>query len=280
MKYFLLSILVTFVQAGVINIQPKCVTIRNVAYEEEILKDNVHFPYQLTLDYDTKTLFFSYTARTSEIFKLAYLNLKSNDYGLVNGIKGGFATAVNKQSHIVYMGGEGGAYQFDYDTKSATRLNIKYDVNIWQMFYKDGLYFTTYPEEKAYLYKNQEVIQVPNLKDKVMALGVTKDGNYIYSNSSGLFIYNKSIGKASNIGDYVVNGITSDINGNIYFSTPSGIYYIDDENNDIEELLKQEDIYGVAVEGNGNIIYANEDSIIRLKPTKKNCVSNQKNEIL
>ncbi|CAB3238965.1 unnamed protein product [Arctia plantaginis] len=281
MKYFILSILITFAEAGIINVQPKCVTIRNIVHEEEVLKEKVHYPYQLALDYDTNTLFFSYTARTTETFKMAYLNLKSNDYGLVSGIQGGFASAVDIQSHIVYMGGEDGVYQFEYNTKSAARLNIKSDVNIWQMFYKDGLYFTTYPEEKAYLYKNQEIMQVSDLKDKVMVLGVKKDGSYVYSNSSGLFIYNKASGKALNIGDYVVNGITSDIDGNIYFSTPSGIYYIDDERNKIEELMKQEEIYGVAIDGNGSIIYAKEDSIIRLKPAKGNCVNNRvENDVL
>lgn len=271
MQIYIVILFLSLVKAAVFSSNTKCVTVHGTKYEEELLKDGVHNPYQLAIDYDTNTLFFSYTAKTTETFKIAYLSLKTNDYGLVTGIKGGFAIAINTETHEVFMGGEDGLYKFDYTTKSASKLNGITDKNIWQMFYKDGLYFTTYPQEKAFLYKNNNLVEVPELKYNIMLLAVKNDGNYVYYNSSGLFMYDKTLLKSMNIADRVVNGITADIDGNLYFSSPGGIYYINPKNNEIEELFTDDNIYGVVVEGNGNIIYAKDDSIVRLIPTKKDC---------
>lgn len=35
-------------------------------------------------------------------------------------------------------------------------------------------------------------------------------------------------------------------------------------------------VNGMAIESNGNIIYANDNSLIRLKPTKTHCFKNDK----
>ncbi|XP_026737342.1 ommochrome-binding protein-like isoform X2 [Trichoplusia ni] len=259
------------------EIRPNCLIIRNRSYEKEVLKVDIKSPYQLSIDYDTNTLFFSYTARKEEMFQIAYLSLKTNEYGVVSGIHGGFATAVDAKHSIVYMGGEDGIYKFHYQNKTATNLNIRNNVNIWQMFFKDGLYFTTYPEETAFLYKKKKVDVVPEFVNiKTMLIAVNKDGNMVYANSSGLFVYNKLRMTTSLLDTAVVNGITADIDGNLYFSTPTGVYYINEVTNEVDELFKMENIYGVAVEGNGDIIYATEDSIIRLKPTKEECYYDQK----
>lgn len=253
----------------------KCISIRRLSYETEVLKSDVESPYQLAIDYDTNTLFFSYTARAGDdMFKSAYLSLKTRDYGLVTGIHGGFANAVNSKSSIVYMGGEDGIYTFDYNAKNATNLHIK-EANIWQMFYKDGLYFTTYPEEKAYFYKNDNVVEVPALQNvKVMLIAVTNDKDLVYSNSSGVFLYSREENKTFSLSEVVANGITSDIGGNIYFSSPNGIYYVNEKTKTVEYLVSLDNIYGIAIESNGNFIYAEESRIIRLKATKKACESN------
>lgn len=274
MKFFVVAILFAFTEAGVIVGDTNCVSIRDINYEKEILKSNLESPYQLAIDHDTNTLFFSYTARNEEMFKTAYLSLKTGEYGIVSGIHEGFANAVNSKSGIVYMGGEDGIYQFNYDTKIATNLHIiTQNANVWQMFYKDGLYFTTYPEEKAYLYKNGEMVEVPEVQNiKVMIIAVNNDNNIVYHNSSGLYMNNKAKGNSILLNSAVVNGITADIEGNLYFSNSSGIYYLNDKTKEVEELAKIDNIYGVAIESNGNIIYASEDSIIRLKPSKKVCI--------
>lgn len=270
MMFFMVAAMFAFAEASVMT--TNCITIRNINYEKETIKYGVKNPYQMAIDHDTNTLFFSYTARSNEMFKIAYLSLKTGEYNTVSGIHGGFANTVNSKGHIVYMGGEDGIYEFDYGTKTANKLNLKNSFNIWQMFYKDGLYFTTYPEEKAYLYKDGQVEEVSELDNiKTMTIAVNNDNDFVYSNSSGVFMYIKVNAKTIFLGESVVNGFTADIDGNLYFSTPNGIYSINDKTKEINDLAKIDNIYGVAIEGNGNIIYASEENIVRLKPTKKVC---------
>ncbi|XP_022825373.1 uncharacterized protein LOC111355606 [Spodoptera litura] len=272
MMLFLMAILFAFTEAGVIDKVVNCIVIGNVNYEREVLVTNVESPYQLVIDHDTNTLFFSYTARSDEVFKSAFINLKTNEFNVIPGIHGGFANAVNNQAHIVYLGGQDGVYQFDYKTKNATKLNITQD-NIWQMFYKNGLYFTTYPEEKAYVYKGDKLEEVAEVKDhRVMVIGVNNDGNTVYTNSSGIFFYDKELKKSTLLSFHVANAITSDLVGNLYISTATGIYSVNGRSRSLKELVKIDNIYGVAMESNENIIYSSENSIIRLKPSNKVCI--------
>ncbi|XP_075971561.1 ommochrome-binding protein-like [Anticarsia gemmatalis] len=278
MKLFFAITLLAFAEAGLVKPNKECITIGTNVYEEEILMNNVPSPYQLAIDYNTNTLFFSYSYSSSIPFKIVYQNLKTHEHGLVNGINSGFATAVaggDGISHTVYMGGNDGLYAFNYYTKNATRIAGLPDISIWQMFYKDGLYFTTYPHEKVFFYKSDELIEVPELREiKVMVLAVKNNGDYVYCNSSGLFTYDKTLKKTVFLGDYVANGFTADIDGNLYFSTPGGIFYIDDKKGAITGLAMFESIYGVAVDKIGAIVYGTDDSVRRLRPTKADCAVN------
>ncbi|KAF9796797.1 hypothetical protein SFRURICE_020484 [Spodoptera frugiperda] len=267
-----MAILFTFTEAGVIDKVINCIVIGNVNYEREILLNNVESPYQLVIDHDTNTLFFSYTARSDEVFKSAFINLKTNEFSVIPGIHGGFANAVNYHAHVVYLGGQDGIYQFDYNAKNATKLKITQD-NIWQMFYKNGLYFTTYPEEKAYVYKGDELEEVAEVKDhRVMVIGVDNDGNLVYTNSSGIFFTDKETKQTTALSFHVANAITNDLVGNLYISTANGIYSVNATSKSLHELVKIDNIYGVAMENNENIIYSSENSIIRLKPSNKMCI--------
>lgn len=273
MRFYIVVIIIAFAEAGVIDDTISCITIRGNNFEKEILKDHVESPYQLAIDHDTQTLFYSYTARAEDdMFYSALISLKTGLSAKVSGIRGGFANAINNNQNIVYMGGEDGIYKFDYKTKTATNLHIKDDVNIWQMFYKDGLYFTTYPDEKVYFYKNDEVVKVPALEHvKVMLIAADRNKNLVYFNSSGMFMYERDESKTVFLNDVVANGVTSDIESNIIFSTANGIYYFNDELKEVEQIADIDNVYGVAIESDGNIIYASENSIIRLRPTTKRC---------
>ncbi|XP_047022385.1 ommochrome-binding protein-like [Helicoverpa zea] len=276
MKFYILALVLAVADAGLIFGDTNCVIIHNVNFEKEILKSDVQSPYQLAIDHDTNTLFFSYTARTDEMFKIAYLSLKTGDFGIVSGIHGGFATAIDRMSHVIYMGGDDGIYRFDYDNKDATNLHINENSNIWQMFYKNALYFTTYPEEKAYVYKSKKLYEIADLLNvKVMLIAVNRQDNLVYTNSSGVFLYSKTDGSTIQLNNGVANGITADIEGNLYFSTASAIYSIDDKTNAVERLARLENTYGMAIDNAGNIIYATEDSIIRLKPSRKVCIDDK-----
>lgn len=236
---------------------------------KEILKDNVGSPYQLAIDYDTNVLFFSYSLNENYMkFYSGCINLKSKEFEIIKGIKGGFAQTVDRQTKTVYLGGADGVYRFDYKTKTAKHINVTTQ-SIWQMFFKNNLYYTTYPEEHVYVYKDGQSQRVPQLLGtKGMLVAIDNADNIYFSNSSGLHVYEKNIGVIQFLGDYILNGITSDINGNLFFSTPNEVFSINSENKTIKKLFTMDDIYGIAVESDGKIIYGSENGIIRLKPRK------------
>ncbi|XP_041983015.1 ommochrome-binding protein-like [Aricia agestis] len=251
------------------------VIVHNIKHDQEVLH-KFDSPYQLAIDYDTNTLFFSYSTNSDdEVFKSAYINLKTNEVGIIPGIAGGFANAVDSQKHKVYLGGRDGVYNFNFDSKKAEHIDGA-NHNIWQLFYKDDLYYTSYPDEVAYVYKNGVSQRVPELTDtQAMLIAIDNDKNIYFSNSSGLFLHKKSKQYTVNVGDYNLNSFTADSNGNLYFSTAEGIYNIKDDKK-VEKLTSIDNIYGVAVEADGNIIYASQSALIRLKPTKQYCFKDEK----
>jgi ligand-binding sensor domain-containing protein len=253
--------------------EPGCnnvISIRNISYEQELLKDNMNSPYQMVIDYDTNTLFFSYTANSEDnMFKSVCLNLNSNEYRPIPGIKGGFAAAVDRNSHKVYLGGRDGIYEYDYATHKATNVNPD-GHNIWQMFAKDTLYYTAYPEERVYSFEGGNSAIVPELKrTMVLQIAIDNNNNMYFSNSSGLFFSRKFDKEIIKLGEYNVKSFTSDFNGNLYFSTTSSFYEIDIKQN-VNKLVEV-DNDGMVVEKDNNFIYASRNSIIRLKATKKQC---------
>ncbi|XP_023948985.2 ommochrome-binding protein [Bicyclus anynana] len=243
--------------------------------EEEVLKNNIGSPYQLAIDRDKDTLFFSYTReeKGESIFELAFINLTNSEFKTVNGIVGGFANAVDEKSHTVYLGGENGIYTFDYKSNFANHVDGT-NHRVWQMFFKKYLYYTTYPEEELYVLKNGQTQRVSQLNNtRAMLVAVDNFGNIFFSNSSGLYIYEEQKEKPNSIthmGDYIINSFTSDVQGNLYFSTPNSIYTIG-SNKSVKQLIVLDDVYGFAIEQNGSLIYSTEDSIIRLKLNTKQC---------
>ncbi|XP_045780199.1 ommochrome-binding protein-like isoform X1 [Maniola jurtina] len=250
--------------------------IHNIKYEHEILK-KLRIPYQLAMDYNTNTLFFSYSKDNKDIiYESAYINLKTNEFGTIHGIATGFANAVDEHGNVVYLGASDGIYQFNYETKVATRLNGT-DDTIWQLFFKKDLYYTKFPEEEIYIFKNNQSHRVPELIDtNGRFVAVDNSDNIYFSNTTGLFIHKKITDNTSFVGNYYdVNGFTYDINGALFFSTPQAIYYINDSIQEVEKIASFDSLYGIAIEADGTIIYALEDSLVRLKPTNTYCYSNE-----
>lgn len=256
------------------------VIVHNIYHNKEIIKEDINSAYQLAIDYDKNTLFFSYSkADVGSMFNSAYINLKTNEYKEIEGINGGFANAVDGQTKTVYLGGSDGIYKFDYETCRATHIDGVND-NTWQIFIKKNIYYTTYPDEYVYVYKNSQSERVPEmLETKAMLVALDNNDNIYFSNSSGLFVHKKVKNYVIFLGDYNLNSITNDVNGNLFFSTPEGVYFIDDKSEQVKKLVSIDNIYGVVVEKDGNIIYASENSIVRLKPSKTNCIVNEKHSV-
>lgn len=279
MRFIILSALIAYLEyAGAQVTDEACdgIVINNVIHEQQVLKE-IHAAYQLTIDYNTNTLFFSYSDdKSGSAYDSAYINLNTNESKIIKGINGGFASAVDEIQKVVYLGGKDGIYRFDYATKVATHIDGT-NHNIWQMFFKKYLHYTTYPEEEVYIFKELQSSRVPELNStKGLLIAVDNYDNIYFWNSTGLFVHNNADDQVTFVGDYDVNGFTSDSKGKVFFSTGDGLYYINDDTKKVETLalIGNGEVFGMAVEADGSIIYASLNSLIRLKPTNVNCYNN------
>ncbi|XP_068631278.1 ommochrome-binding protein-like isoform X2 [Battus philenor] len=265
----------SFIAVFIIQVQAteeKCdgVNINGVMHIKEVLKTNLDSPYQFSIDYATNTLFFSSSIQTEDQrFQLGYLNLETKELNVVNDIKDGFASAVDHSSNTIYLGANGGIYQFNVKSKQTNQV-YSIGQNIWQMFYNNGLYYTTYPTEEAYFFANGNSQKVPELKGtKVMLIALDGKQDIYFTNSSGLFKYIKSNKSVLNLGEYIINGLNSDVNGKLYFTSPNGIFKINEDLNTVERLVTLDNVYAAAVEKDGSILCGTEDSIVRFKKSDK-----------
>lgn len=276
MKLIILSAFLALASARVIeNEIPRCdgIIVNGINHEKETLKEYIDKPYMMSIDYDTNVLYYTFTEAHGRTFTPAALNLKTKENYIITGVHAGFATSVDPKTHKTYIGGSDGIYEFDYQSKVARNLRIT-DLNIWQVFAKDGIYFSTYPNESAFVYKNGKLDQVAGIGDsKAMLLGLDNNDNLFFSNSSGLFFHPKGEERTVLVGNHVVNSFTMDSNGKLHFSTPVGIFSVQvtSGNVKITKLAGITNIYGMAIESDGTFIYSADRSIIRLKSTGNEC---------
>lgn len=281
MNYVIFLVCFAFIKVETKN----CTTIREMNYQKKLISSNYAGPYNMALAHERDILFFCYTVRDidpnkkyMQTFELAYIDLIANQSETVTGIRGGFATTINSETKDVYMGGEDGIYIYDYDTNRATNMKI-INASIWHMFYQDGLYFTTYPKAKLFYYDHGYLMEMVDFEfeteyealPQVTCFAVKKDSNYIFSNESGLYSYNRTEGKAIQEGNYSLNSFATDKDGNLYFSTSEGLYSVNETMNKIEELVKINDTFGFAIKDYNYMIYSDANNIYRLRPNEKLC---------
>lgn len=266
MNPMILLALFTIVRAEVANIS-NIVYIRDLPHEVVVLKNDLHAPFHLAMDYEINTLFYSCDTEDDFSSESAYLNLKTSKSVVIRKLLGGFANAVDGNNHTVYIGARNGVYKYDYKTDSASLYGAR-GISVWQLFYKDNLYFTEYFTETAYVFtnKNGTFKEIPQLKGiKVLVLSIDKNDNIYFSNLNGLFKVKTEESSIYKVGNWNVSAFTTDIEGNLFFCTNSKLFIL---NNDKVILLASlRPVYGMAIDKNGEIIYSNTHQIIKLKPT-------------
>lgn len=265
------------VQAAVIenknNEEQKCdgAIIDNVYHDIEILKADIDRPYQLAVDYSTNTVYFSYSLnKDDDVFKTAYVNLNTKEFAELKGITNGFAQAVDQKNHEIYIGGSNGIYKYNHKTKTGEQIGAK-GIDIWNIYFKDILYYTTFPDQFLYTFVNGESRRFKDLEDTKVDLFVIDNEDIVFfTNATGLF------GQKKGTKDVVLykklseglRGLASDINGNVYVCIADGIYKIDKSTVSLIKVVEIDDAFGLAFDNENNIVYSDATTLARLKPNK------------
>lgn len=143
------------------------------------------------------------------------------------------------------------------------------------MYFKDKLYYTTYlPTEKLYSFKNGNSSEITKYSvNKIKLIAFDDEDPAFIANDDGLFAYKINHGEQINFGSQYnnINSFTTDRNGEVYFSTPDGIHFINRTNRVVEKITDVKHCYGVAITLDGTIVYADLNKIGKLNRTDEKC---------
>ncbi|XP_039745455.1 ommochrome-binding protein-like [Pararge aegeria] len=285
MQILLLLASAVFIKAAVIEKNKeeiKCdgIIIGDVYHDIEILKTDIDRPYLLAVDYSTNTVYFSYSLnKDDDIFKTAYVNLNTKEFAELQGINNGFAQTVDQKSHEIYIGGSSGIYKYNHKTKTGKHIGAKGN-DIWNIYFKDILYYSTFPDQFLYTLINGESSRFKELEDtKVDQFVIDNEDIMFFTNATGLFGQKKGSQDAIKYKESSegIRGLTTDINGNVYICTADGIFKIEKATVSLDKVLDIDDAFGLAFDNENNIVYSDATKLVRLKPNKyKTCeIENQ-----
>ncbi|XP_049882331.1 ommochrome-binding protein-like [Pectinophora gossypiella] len=277
MKLLIVLSSLIIVQAGVIKEDEETcdgVNVDNKYHDKEVLKAELDRPYLLAVDYSNNVVYFSYSITASDDeFKTARLNLETKEFQDIKGVNNGFAQTVDPKTNDVYIGGSDGIYKYNYNTDKAEFYGAK-DENIWTLFVKDDIYYSSFPSQFLYVSNNDTFERFKDLEDtKVDNFLIDKEDLIFFTNGTGLYSQKKGSKDAEFYEDSTgIRGITLDVNGNVYVCKSDGIYSVDKTMMYLIKIADLDDAFGVAFDKDNNIIYSDATQLIRLKPNEdKNC---------
>lgn len=277
MKAIIILSTILAAYAGVIKEDCDGIKINNIYHDLEVLHENLDRPYLLTVDHSTNIVYFSHSVLENEEneFKTARINLNTKEFKNIKGVNNGFAQTVDQKTHEIYIGGSDGIYKYDYGTDKAEFIGQK-DVDIWNLYFKDVLYFSVYPSQFLYIFENGQASRFKDLEDtKVDSFVIDQNNTMFFTNATGLYSQQKGTKDTVLYEEFKVvgvRGMTTDINGNVYVCLRNGVYAVNKEIVGLEKVLDIDDAFGVAFDNDNNIVYGDASRLVRLKPNKsKSC---------
>ncbi|XP_026763917.3 ommochrome-binding protein-like [Galleria mellonella] len=238
-------------------------------HKRVVLSNGINRPYQLSISKPNHTIYFSYNTGfdNTSTFEIGYITKKQKVVRKISAVKNGFATAINEKDNIVYFGGSDGIYMDDI-SKSGNIQHLIKGHNIWDLFYKDGLYFISYPTLKLYKYMggNKSEIQ-KNIHEKIYQFAIDGDEDTFITNKTGLYIIkNGTNERILYEGAKVFRAIEINNKGVAHFCGQNEIYVANKHKHTLHKIADIKDIFGLVFDHEDNIIYSNPHEIVKLLP--------------
>lgn len=242
-------------------------------YRKHVILADVNIPYKFTINRNQNCLFFCINADdfSEQSFHSVMLDLRTGSATVIPSIRNGFASAADQTTGTVYIGGSDGIYLYNFDTKDINKSALVSGVDIFDMHFQNELYYVDTANQNLYVYKNNQSIIVPELKNhQIQHFIIDKQDNVMFVNSTGLFILVKGSKSATLYDDRHINfrGGTLDTFGVPHFIAQDGIYSIN-KNKELVKTLVLENGYGLAFDKDNNIIYSDERTVNKLIPYTK-----------
>lgn len=238
--------------------------INETKYKQKLILSDVNVPCRFTVDRKNNKLFFSIMAdeNSDQSFQLVMLDLNTSETLIISRIRNGFASAADPEG-TVYLGGSDGIFRFNYDTNDIETPGIIEDVDIFAMYFHDYLYFVETANQNLFQVKNGYKVRI----DKMRGYGIhqfvmNKSDDILYVSATSLYSMHKGAkcpitfaGAASSV---YVRALALDVGGVEHFIAQDGIYLIDNNAKNVQKIFSLENGFGIAFDGDNNIIYSEE----------------------
>ncbi|XP_068629117.1 ommochrome-binding protein-like [Battus philenor] len=255
----------------------KCegIHINGKLYNKEILAKNIDRPYQLCYDKHRNRVYFSYNVGKDEEdrFNIAYIEKGQPEHKIKENIEDGFAIAIDNKNQKMYFGGSLGIYEESMKEGNETKKIIE-GFNIWDMFFKEKLYFISYPQQRLYKCEHEKselkAVRQKHIHEKIFQHAIDGDGDSYITNKTGLYmIKNGTTDRILLKGSKNFRCIEINNEGVAFFCGQHGIYIADKEHYTLEKIAEIKNIFGLTFDDGNNIIFSTPHEIVKVLP--ENC---------
>jgi hypothetical protein len=275
MKWFIFLCVLHVLYAKHTKEKKKCegIQVDGKVHEEEVLINGIDRPYQLSYHGLNKSyeLYFSYnTGRHNESsFEIGYSKKGWVLPSPIKNVTNGFATAINHRHGTIYFGGSNGIYIQNISTPGKVRLLIEgYD--IWDMFFKDELYFISFPKRQLHKHCSNNTEIQKHLHNKIFHFAIDGDEDQFVTNKTGLYMIKNGTHHPIHLkGPTIFRAIEVNNKGIAHFCGQNEIYVVDKKDHKLREIASIKNIFGLTFDEEDNIIYSDPHQIVRLLP--KSC---------
>ncbi|KAJ8733923.1 hypothetical protein PYW07_014474 [Mythimna separata] len=247
------------------------VHVHGKLHRRHIIMNGLNRPYQLAIYNHGHKIFFSYNMGedTQDTFGIAYVKINDTMPTDINGIKNGFAVAVDEHNKTAYFGGSDGIY-VDHLEKSHGVEHVVKGRDIWDLqLFNHHLYFIQYPSQRLHIYDRKEKVVTlqEHIQEKIYQFAIDGDGDTFITTRDGLFEVKK--GENHRIpysGPKVFRAIEVNHKGVAHFCAQSAVYVAHKENRTLVEIASIKNIFGITFDSSDHIIYSNPHEIVKLVP--------------
>lgn len=252
--------------------EPKCeeILVRDKKHRKEILGKGLNRPYQLAYDQSNHSVFFSYNTGNDQedTFAIGYVEMNQIEHKAIKNIENGFSIAIDNKDNVIYYGGSGGIYKQHLKGKDNEIKHLIDNHNIWDMFYRNHLYFINYPSLHLYKYINGTTVKrEQHIHEKIFQFVIDGSDDIFITNETGLFhIKNGTNDRVHYNGTKIFRSIEVNNQGIAYFAGQNGIYTAHKHNSSLDKIAHVKNIFGLTFDDKDNIIYSDPHEIIKLIP--------------
>lgn len=252
------------------ELKSKCegVHVNGKFHKKHNVANGLNRPYQLSIYNHHHIIYFSYNVGSDneDKFEVGYLKKNQKIPTQITAVKNGFATVIDHHHGIAYLGGSEGIYAHEFTNPDEIKHVLK-DHNIWDMFYKEHLYFIVYPTQRLHRKHENGSELVEHIYEKIYQFAIDGDDDIFITTADGVLqIKNGTKERIPFSGPKIFRAIEVDHQGIAHFCGQSAIYVANKDNNALEEIAHIKNIFGLTFDEEDHIIYSDPHEIVILLP--------------